>query len=211
MFFGYSVHRHGTLAVPQILDAGVVIAQRILTALCGHGFHASYVQFSHNQPDDTAPYRRLFRTKVRFGAEASGMVFQQHWCQKRIAGADAKNYQRIARMFPETGVSGALTFAERVEAAMPQIILSGMGTSRAVAQLFAVNERTLRRRLSADGTQLRTLINQSRFELAKQLLEDTSLSVATIAHTLGYEDPTAFPRAFQNWANSSPSQWRARN
>jgi AraC-like DNA-binding protein len=90
------------------------------------------------------------------------------------------------------------------------MLLSGMATTEAIARLFAIHERTLRRRLEKDGKNLQQLINQTRFELAKQLLQNTNLPVSEIATTLRYDDPNAFSRAFRNWANISPTQWRTR-
>jgi AraC-like DNA-binding protein len=63
--------------------------------------------------------------------------------------------------------------------------------------------------LSEEGTSLQQLINQTRFDLAQQLLQNTGLPVSEIASALQYADPNAFSRAFRNWANLSPSQWRA--
>ncbi len=80
----------------------------------------------------------------------------------------------------------------------------------AVGRLFAIHERTLRRRLEKERKNLQQLVNEARFELAQQLLQNTCLSVSAIATALRYDDANAFSRAFRNWANLSPTQWRAR-
>jgi len=85
-----------------------------------------------------------------------------------------------------------------------------MASADAVARLLAIHERTLRRRLEAEGRSLQQLINQTRFDLARQLLANTTLSVAEIAVALRYDDPNVFSRAFRNWAQLSPTQWRSR-
>jgi AraC-like DNA-binding protein len=103
-----------------------------------------------------------------------------------------------------------MSFAEQVEGVLPQMLLSGTASTEAIARLFAIHARTLRRRLEAEGKNLQQLINQTRFELAQQLLDNTGLSVSAIATALRYDDPNAFSRAFRNWANVSPTQWRAR-
>ena len=68
----------------------------------------------------------------------------------------------------------------------------------------------LRRRLHADGTSIQQLIGVARFEVARQLLRETDLSLAEIASALGYSDATAFFRAFRGWADTTPSPWRTR-
>jgi AraC-like DNA-binding protein len=126
-----------------------------------------------------------------------------------IQGADATLHGVLAKAIRDTEASGPLTFTEQVQAVLHQMLLSGTASAGAVAQLFAVPERTLRRRLSEEGTSLQQLINQTRFDLAQQLLQNTGLPVSEIAAALQYADPNAFSRAFRNWANLSPSQWRA--
>jgi tungstate transport system substrate-binding protein len=60
-----------------------------------------------------------------------------------------------------------------------------------------------------EGKGLQRLLNQTRFEVARQLLRNTRLPVAEIAATLQYADANAFSRAFRQWAKCSPSAWRA--
>jgi AraC-like DNA-binding protein len=207
---GYSVYRNDTPAVDQILDTAIAIGYRILTELCGPGWKASRVQFSHGRPLSSAPYRRLFRSDVNFDTEVSGLVFPASWLEKPIEGADATLHDFIAKAIWEAEANGPMSFADRVEGVLPQMLLSGEATAEAVARLFAIHERTLRRRLEREGKNLQQLINQTRFELAKQLLQNTNLSVSAIAISLRYDDPNAFSRAFRNWAKVSPTQWRTR-
>ena len=103
-----------------------------------------------------------------------------------------------------------MTFAEQVQGVLHQMIRGGGASAATVARLFGIHERTLRRRLEDEGKHLQQLINEERFEIAKQLLDHTSLPVAEIAAALHYADPNAFSRAFRGWAKLSPTQWRAR-
>jgi AraC-like DNA-binding protein len=210
VILGYSVYRHGTPAIAQILDAAIAIGYRILTELCGPTWKALRVQFSHSRPGNAAPYRRMFRSNVSFDAEVSGLVFDSSWLKKPIAGADATLHDLVAKAILDARVNGPMSFADKVEGVLPQMLLSGMASAEAVARLFAIHERTLRRRLADEGKNLQQLINQTRFELAKQLLQNTGLSVSAIATALQYRDPNVFSRAFRNWANLSPTQWRSR-
>ncbi|MFZ1575243.1 MAG: helix-turn-helix transcriptional regulator [Chromatiaceae bacterium] len=75
--------------------------------------------------------------------------------------------------------------------------------------LYRLHPRTLNRRLQAEGTSLRTLLDESRYRIARQLLRDTLFSVEDLAVALGYADATAFSRAFRRWSGTSASRWRA--
>jgi AraC family transcriptional regulator len=49
---------------------------------------------------------------------------------------------------------------------------------------------------------------EQRIEKAKQLLVDSTLSLAQIAQTCGFADQSHFTRVFAQLAQSSPGQWR---
>ena len=209
VILGYSIYRHDTRGVDLILDAVVVIAYRILAELGGPTWKPLRVQFSHSAPDNVAAWRRVLGPSVSFEAEVSGIVFASSWLDMPIEGADPELHHILARTIRTVQAHGALSFAEKVERALPQMLLSGMASADAVARLFAIHERTLRRRLEAEGRSLQQLINQTRFDLARQLLANTTLPVSEIAAALRYDDPNVFSRAFRNWAGLSPTQWRS--
>lgn len=207
VLLGYAVYRHGAPAAEQIQDLAITVGYRILKTLCGSHWKPLHMQFAHNPPENIVPYRRIFQSNIRFDAEVTGIEFASAWLDKPIAGAVKAQHDFIHTTILEHSL-GALSFAELVEAALPQMLLSGMASSAAVARVFAIHERTLRRRLESEGKNLQQLTNLTRFELAKQLLHNTGLSVSMIAKMLHYDDPNAFSRAFRSWANLSPKQWR---
>ena len=71
-----------------------------------------------------------------------------------------------------------------------------------------MSERTLRRRLTREGVQLRELVEQTRREQACRYLTTSNLSVSEIAYRLGFAHPPAFHRAFRRWLGVSPLQYR---
>lgn len=210
VFLGYSIYRHATPASAQITDVAILIGCRIMRELCGPSWTPLHTQFSHSRPSSTAAYRRLFRSSVGFDANISGMRFPSSVLGCAIPGADATLHGFLTKAILQAEASGPMTFAERVQGVMHQMILSGAASADAVARLFGISERTLRRRLNEEGKGLLQLINETRFELAKQLLTNTALSVAEVAAALQYSDPNAFSRAFHQWAQMTPTTWRAR-
>jgi AraC-like DNA-binding protein len=48
------------------------------------------------------------------------------------------------------------------------------------------------------------------FELACQLLRDTTIPTGQIASIVGYSESSAFNRAFRRWAGVPPAEWRHR-
>lgn len=77
-----------------------------------------------------------------------------------------------------------------------------------LAAAMNVSERTLQRRLHADGLSYRTILDKARFSHARELLRKTALTVEQVAVMLGYSEPTAFTHAFARWSGESPSAFR---
>jgi len=73
---------------------------------------------------------------------------------------------------------------------------------------LAMHRRTLNRRLKAQGTTFREVLEDVRFEAARQLLTATQSSLDDIAAALAYAGMSAFMRAFPRRAGSAPGQWR---
>lgn len=205
---GYSVYRHATPGTELIYDAALAIACRILQTLCGSRFAPMAVQFAYRRPARTAVYGRLLRAPVLFDAEVAGIVFATTWLAQPIEGADHQRHQALTQALQRAHAAGPLSLGEQVELVLHQMLLSGYGHADAVAHSFGMSQRTLRRRLEAEGKSFQQLVNRTRHELACQLLRNTQLSVAHIATALQYADVNAFTRAFGGWARCSPTAWR---
>ena len=76
-----------------------------------------------------------------------------------------------------------------------------------VAAELCITERTLHRRLTAERTSYRALVDEVRWTLAAALLE-SGLTVEETARQLGYSETAAFSRAFIRWTGTPPSKHR---
>jgi AraC-like DNA-binding protein len=205
---GYSIYRHGAPAIAQIYNAAIAVAYRTLSQLCGADWAALQVQFSHKPPTDISPYRRYFKSRIIFDAEVSGIVFDSTWMKFPIPGADPALHAFLLQAINDVDAKSFHRFQDRVSCVLRQMLLSRTFSGPAIADLFGIHERTLRRYLSKEETSLQKLLSQTRFELAKELIENTALPIADIATVLGYDDANVFSRAFKSWAALSPIQWR---
>jgi AraC-like DNA-binding protein len=206
---GYAIYRHDTPGAAHLYDVVIAIGYRILRELCGPSWEPTSVQFCRGHPRSITPYRRVFRSPVRFNAEISAIVFASFWLRQPIEGADAGLHAVLTRAIQSAETNGPMTFVDRVQGVLYQLLFGGTLSENAVAHRFSIGERTLRRRLKEEGTSLQHLVKQTRFELAQQLLCNTTLPIAEIAAVLQYGDPNAFSRAFHGWAKLSPTRWRA--
>jgi AraC-like DNA-binding protein len=78
-----------------------------------------------------------------------------------------------------------------------------------VARAMFVSKRTLARRLDAEQTNYRTLIEQVLLELAQRYLRESRQTLGSVAGLLGYNGSAAFRKAFKRWTKLTPGAYRA--
>jgi AraC-like DNA-binding protein len=76
------------------------------------------------------------------------------------------------------------------------------------AQRLRMSTRTLRRRLDAEGCSFKGLLEEVRYRMAREYLEETSLPMAEISWLLGYTEPGNFSHAFKRWCGMPPRAYR---
>ncbi len=181
----YTVHLPGLEGTGLMYDTAMGVAFNLLHELAGPGWRPLEVLLSRSHPKDPEPYRRHFRVPVRFDADVSGIVF--------------------AALQAECGDD----IVAQVRRVVCNLLLAGGGALESVAEVFAVHPRTLNRRLKEQGTSFREIRDSLRQGLARHLLSDTEMPLASIAEVLGYAETSIFNRAFQRWTGTPPGTWRA--
>jgi len=71
-----------------------------------------------------------------------------------------------------------------------------------------VSVRTLRRRLTEEGTSFQEVLDEVRFGLATEYLAETLLPLQEISALLGYSEPGNFTHAFKRWSGKAPIDFR---
>lgn len=90
-------------------------------------------------------------------------------------------------------------------------LTGGKPNLASIAEDMAVSERSLQRHLREEGHSFQTILSETRHQLAKEYLAQPKLEFSEIAFLLAYQDQGSFFRAFQNWENQTPSEWREAN
>jgi AraC-like DNA-binding protein len=60
-----------------------------------------------------------------------------------------------------------------------------------------------------EGTTFQQVLDETRFEAARQLLDYTRIPLTEIAASVGYSESRAFSRAFRRWSGGPPSYKRS--
>jgi AraC-like DNA-binding protein len=207
---GYGVYLPDMPAQAQICDLALAYACNVLRALCGSAWVPSEVMFLHARPRDTSPYRQFFNGPLRFDAGRSAIVFRKSWLERALPGHDAGRHRALQLALVTQSMPADADLTESVRRALRTMVPRGRGSEAAVAALLSMPVRTLRRQLAAQGATFRDLTGEVRYEIARQLLIDSSMTVTDIAEVLGYSNASAFTRSFRRWTNTPPAAWRAR-
>ncbi|MEE4600937.1 MAG: helix-turn-helix transcriptional regulator, partial [Desulfobacteraceae bacterium] len=76
------------------------------------------------------------------------------------------------------------------------------------AQQFGIPSRALQRALAEHGYTFKELILDTRMNLAREYLRRSHMPLTEVAGILGYENCSAFSRAFKRRHGMGPLQWR---
>ena len=208
--FGYGVHHSGGFDSVPVYEAALAIGVAIFRSICGLDWQPVRVTFTHDRPADVAPYKRCFRVPVQFNAAHAAIVFSTRTLDEPIKDRDPVLHSLLLQLVTRREASQQRSFVESVRRALRSMVVSGSVSGDQVVRLFARNRRALHRQLQVEGTNLRTLLNEARCEVARQFLKESNKSIGDIAALLNYADATAFSRAFHGWAGMSPRAWRSR-
>ena len=205
---GYAVHDAATPGVGHVYDLAMIIGVGLLRALCGPQWRAREVCLPHARPAAPQAWRLGFGVPVVFDATAAEIWFDASWLAQRPPLAEPAQQIALLRAALQTETEMALPVAERARHVARALVMTGALSGDHVADALSLHPRTLRRRLAAEGTSLNAVAAAARFDVARQLLRETSAPLAEIAEVLGYADLSAFVRAFRGWARCPPGQWR---
>jgi len=98
----------------------------------------------------------------------------------------------------------------RVRAVIIRHLPDGEPRRSKIAAILGMSERTLHRRLAAEGTSFQRLLDDTRRELAQHHLSQREVSLADAAYLLGFSDQSSFFRAARRWFGTSPRHYRLR-
>jgi AraC-like DNA-binding protein len=201
----YAICFKGVEATDQIMAISMTVACNGLRQICGEGWQPNAVEFSFRAPADPRPYLELFRAPVRFNAQQTRLAFPAWWLARPVLGADPARY---AQLQGETAGLTRIDTESQLRRLLRQMVEEGAVTGDYAARTLGLHRRALNRQLKRQGTTFRAILDDVRFEVARELLRDSDLAVIEIASLLDYADASALTRAFRRWSGVTPARWR---
>jgi AraC-like DNA-binding protein len=183
----------------------------IRTAVGADAFTPPRVAFTHPAPRDTGTHRGYFGPGLVFDAPHTEIVLPADVLdlpgpapQPGLAGvlADHLDGLRAAHDLPPS---------HRLRVREWLLDCFGRGeppTVAAAARALTLSERTLHRRLAAEGTTFRGVCEATRRQFAEDLVRSSPRAVKEIASMLGFADARSFHRAYLRWTGTTPARDR---
>lgn len=183
---------------------------RDMQTTLGVNIHAERIELPYPAPAEAAFYEEYLRVPVSFGARETRIWISNEYLQLRFPTADPTAHALYKRQCDQLLIEHNATpdqLSEKVCAHLG-LFTEHFPNAAAVAAAFGIAERSLRHQLSQEGASFRGILDDVRFQKARQLLLETVLPVDAIARMLGYAESAAFIHAFQRWSGTTPAAFR---
>lgn len=192
----------------QFKELSFGICVKLIRSLIKEPVHIEQLEFAHAPISKVSVYKRLFGCEVFFNQEHDRLVIKRQYLNNKMHSLSTDNKYAL-----EQGLSTVLSKSGNdVERQITTLILQTLGIQGMslgnIAGLLNTNKRTLQRTLKANNLSFKTILADVRVRTACWHLEASTMDITLLSEILGYNDISAFSKAFRKHTGLSPLQWR---
>ena len=206
---GYEIILPEASAKAQIYDLAMTYLCRVMRGLCGQQWAPTQVLMSRQPVPNPAPYRHALRSEVRFNECHNALLFEAKWLEQPIPSADPLLHHYLEQKAEDIHASKLPNIVDHLQVLLRRSLTTHHCSVTDICRQLGLHERTLNRYLTTAGTSFRLELERIRYQLARQMLANSTMQAAQIADALDYADNTSFSRAFKRWSGLTPSTWRS--
>ncbi|MDA4845164.1 AraC family transcriptional regulator ligand-binding domain-containing protein [Hoeflea sp. E7-10] len=198
----YILERHTVIAVKFIRD--------LLQKPDFNNFEARLMDGDPDYPEKLAKFKP---PSIKMGQPVNALAFPAEILDAPLPNSDPVSLKFCldqCKVLLEEQTGALPHWSQQVRDAIVDNIGSEQQIEEIAARL-AVTERTLRRRLTDEGTSFRQLYIDARMTIAYELLASAGLNVDTVSWRVGYAEPASFARAFTKHYGETPGEVRKKN
>jgi AraC-like DNA-binding protein len=172
----------------------------------------SSLNLDYEDPGYTELYEEVFECQVNFEKPVCALRFPSLLLNVPISTRNPAVHQLCINQIEEiiSKFEKKQSLVDQIEAIALSNTMIIPTLSQVADQLF-MSQRTLHRRLKAEGTSYRKIVDGVRRKLALEFLTETNLSPKEIGYNLAYTEPANFYHAFRRWYACTPLQYRERS
>lgn len=166
------------------------------------------MHFRYEEPPHSEEYKKYGNPRILFNQPSLCVFVPSALLDQEIASYDP-NLQTLAENQLQTLIEDEVSdasYSQQVKDLLRESQFSKPLVS--IAETLHLSERTLKRYLADEKTSFRRLLNESRCEMACELLIGGDLPINHIAQLLDYSSSANFCVAFKQWTALSPKNYR---
>jgi len=167
------------------------------------------VRYAHADPGYRKKYEEIFQAEVKFKQPDTGLVMDRKYLESELHTANSyiQKYiqERAEQLLEQLEVRSGT--AHQVQELLLRLLPEGRTGIDDVADQLFLDRRALQRKLKAEDTSFRDILEETRKTLAVHYIKEETRMVE-IAHLLGFSDASGFQHAFQGWYGCSPGAYR---
>jgi AraC-like DNA-binding protein len=154
----------------------------------------------------------LWGFNLSFGQQRTEIEFSSHYLRLPVVQTlpALKSFLRTAPQWLVIRFRNQRGLAAQVYQRLRNSHYGHWPTLLEMAEELKLSATTFRRRLEREGCAFQGIKDDVRRGIAQQKLRDTELSVVEIASLVGFQEPSAFHRAFKKWTGESPGGYRSK-
>ncbi len=204
----------------RICELTLKVLESLLSAILGHPTGPNVViSLAGAVPDYPEAMSEAYDARVQFAAESYSISIPQAWRHlpsplhdESVYRANVIKCRELIATREQQG-SAATVMHNLLSNHFDRIIAreresTPPPTQEEAAASIHLTTRTLIRRLKAENSAYKTILEDIRKSYACNLLGDARLTVADVGEILGYRESANFGRAFRRWFGVSPAAWR---
>ncbi len=195
----------------QWLICAVSAGVKLIRELCSSNWAPAKINLAVKKPTDIALYSGYFQTEMRFGAADTALKFIPSLLDQPITNAQPDIRALLQRDIDYSDGLYEFDLLLDVTRIVRALIGTGQCSAEKICEILKIRSRSLNSRLVTRGKTLQQVVEEVRFEIARQLMRNTPMTLAEISARLDYSEVSAFNRAFNRWAGMPPGDWRRRN
>lgn len=181
----------------------------VVRDLLGESIRPRRLQLPFRPPLHAQAYTEKLGCPIDFAAPVSALCFNAALLDRPLPLADPVSchhgQQQCLKL--DAQLNNGHDVLEQIRHQLSSQLPDAGSLERVAGQLNR-SARTLRRHLQRLNTNYQQLLDEVRFDKARQLLMQTDLPIYLIAEQLGYSETASFRHAFQRWSGHTPSLYR---